>query len=324
MNMKKHLFTPFLIAASAVILLTACGSSSDDNGTGDGPDINIPNEDDSECCNAEEKFLAYAFLNNGFVKEITELRDTIADKYELKAYSANGKLHVGYNDLYFALIKISSQGYVRDFDISDITPVMTMTKMGMQHSTPTGTKAVIHDPTFPAVRRAWVSFLMSSNDGGFWELSYKASSQNQSISHPATKITVDALASGLAWLKSFKVGDNTYYLSLVNPNNFQTGINTIQAYVSKQSTDKTKPYLPADETFTIEITPTMPDMGDHSSPNNEPLTLQESGIYEGKLNLSMTGLWNIHLVVKDKDGNIVAGADNDTSGYSSLYWTITI
>ena len=27
---------------------------------------------------------------------------------------------------------------------------------------------------------------------------------------------------------------------------------------------------------------------------------------------------------KDKDGNIVAGADNDTSGYSSLYWTITI
>ena len=324
MNMKKHLFTPFLIAASAVILLTACGSSSDDNGTGDGPDIIIPNEDDSECCNAEEKFLAYAFLNNGFVKEITELRDTIADKYELKVYSANGKLHVGYNDLYFALIKISSQGYVRDFDISDITPVMTMTKMGMQHSTPTGTTAVIHDPTFPAVRRAWVSFLMSSNDGGFWELSYKASSQNQSISHPATEITVDALASGLAWLKSFKVGDNTYYLSLVNPNNFQTGINTIQAYVSKQSTDKTKPYLPADETFTIEITPTMPDMGDHSSPNNEPLTLQESGIYEGKLNLSMTGLWNIHLVVKDKDGNIVAGADNDTSGYSSLYWTITI
>ena len=324
MNMKKHLFTPFLIAASAVILLTACGSSSDDNGTGDGPDIIIPNEDDSECCNAEEKFLAYAFLNNGFVKEITELRDTIADKYELKTYSANGKLHVGYNDLYFALIKISSQGYVRDFDISDITPVMTMTKMGMQHSTPTGTTAVIHDPTFPAVRRAWVSFLMSSNDGGFWELSYKASSQNQSISHPATEITVEALASGLAWLKSFKVGDNTYYLSLVNPNNFQTGINTIQAYVSKQSTDKTKPYLPADETFTIEITPTMPDMGDHSSPNNEPLTLQESGIYEGKLNLSMTGLWNIHLVVKDKDGNIVAGADNDTSGYSSLYWTITI
>ena len=322
--MKKHLLNPFLLAVSAVILLTGCGSSSDDNGTGNGPDIIIPNEDDSECCNAEETFLAYAFLNNGFVKEITELRDTIADKYELKVYSAGGKLHVGYNDLYFALIKISSQGYVRDFNISDINPVMTMTKMGMQHSTPTATEAVLYDPTYPAVRRAWVSFLMSSNDSGFWELSYKASSQNQSITHSASIINVDDLASGLSWLKSFKVGDNTYYLSLVNPNNLQTGINTIQAYVSKQSADKTMPYLPADETFTIEITPTMPDMGDHSSPNNEPLILQESGIYEGKLNLSMTGLWNIHLVVKDKDGNIVAGADNDTSGYSSLYWTITI
>lgn len=318
--MKKQLFHLFSIALSATLLLTACGGSSDNGG----PDIIIPVEEDTECCNAEETFLAYAFLNNGFVKEIAELRDTIADKYELRAYSAGGKLHVGYNDLYFALIKISTQGYVRDFDVSDITPVMTMTQMGMKHSTPTGTVAQLYDPTFPAVRRAWVSFLMSSNDGGYWELSYKASSQQQSITHDATVINVNALASGLAWLKSFKVGDSTYYLSLVNPNNFQTGINTIQAYVSKQGTDKKKPYLPAEETFTIEITPTMPDMGDHSSPNNEPLLLQESGVYEGKLNLSMTGLWNIHLVVKDKDGNIVAGGDNDSSGYSSLYWTITI
>ena len=318
--MKKQLFNLFISAVTVTLLLTACGGSSD-NGT---PDIIIPGEEDSECCNAEETFLAYAFLNNGFVKEIVELRDTIADKYELRAYSAVGKLHVGYNDLYFALIKISTQGYVRDFEVSDITPVMTMTMMGMQHSTPTATEAVLYDQTFPAVRRAWVSFLMSSSDGGSWELSYKASSQQQSITHDATVINVDALASGLAWLKSFKAGDTTYYLSLVNPNNFQTGINTIQAYVSKQSTDKTKPYLTADETFTIEITPTMPDMGDHSSPNNEPLVKQESGVYEGKLNLSMTGLWNIHLVVKDKDGNIVAGGDNDSSGYSSLYWTITI
>lgn len=126
--MKKQLFNLFI--STVTLLITACGGSSD-NGTENGPDIIIPNEDDSECCNAEETFLAYAFLNNGFVKEITELRDTIADKYELKVYSAGGKLHVGYNDLYFALIKISSQGYVRDFNISDITPVMTMTKMGM-------------------------------------------------------------------------------------------------------------------------------------------------------------------------------------------------
>lgn len=322
--MKRQVFNSLIIAISSILFLTGCGSSNDEDIIGGGSDINIPNEEDSECCNAEEKFLAYAFLNNGFVKEIPELRDTIAGKYELKVYSAGGKLHVGYNDLYFALIKISSQGYVRDFDITGITPVMTMTKMGMQHSTPTATEAIIYDKSYPAVRRAWVSFLMSSSDGGFWELSYNASSQNLSTSHAATIIQVDALSSGLTWLKSFKSGNSTYYLSLVNPNNCQTGINTIQAYVSKQSTDKTKPYLTADETFTIEITPTMPDMGDHSSPNNEPLTLQESGIYEGKLNLSMTGLWNIHLVVKDKDGNIVAGADNDTSGYSSLYWTIAI
>ena len=102
--MKKQLFN-LLFISTVTLLITACGGSSD-NGT---PDIIIPGEEYSECCNAEETFLAYAFLNNGFVKEITELRDTIADKYELKVYSAGGKLHVGYNDLYFALIKISSQ-----------------------------------------------------------------------------------------------------------------------------------------------------------------------------------------------------------------------
>ena len=300
------------------LLFSSCGDDVQNNVV-----INIPDTDE-ECCNAEETFLAYSFLNNGYVKELTELRDTIDNKYVLKVYSAGGKLHVGYNDLFFALIKIATDGYVRDFQVNDIRPLMTMTAMGMQHSTPAETETTVYNETFPAVRHAWVSFLMSSGDNGYWELSYKAAWQQKKIEHTLTVIEVNALPAGQNWLKSFKKDDQTYYLTLVNPNTFQTGNNPIRAYVSKQSADKKVPYLTAEETFTIEITPTMPDMGDHSSPNNTPLIKQENGVYEGNLNLSMTGLWNIHLVVKDLDGNIVAGGDNDNSGYSSLYWSVTI
>ena len=176
------------------------------------------------------------------------------------------------------------------------------------------------------VFHAWLSFLMpSDNDkGNIWHLSFSARIKGTQTDFNTRQINVSSAPEGTAWLKSFKYKDHTYYLSLVNPTSLKTGINTLQAYVSLQGDDRTLPYLPAEERFTIEITPTMPEMGNHSSPNNEALQRQENGIYEGKLNLTMTGVWDIHLVVKDADGNTVAGADNNESGYSSLYWTVNI
>ena len=38
----------------------------------------------------------------------------------------------------------------------------------------------------------------------------------------------------------------------------------------------------------------------------------------------MTGLWRIHLTVRDSQGNVVAGGDNLSDGFSSLYWDVTI
>ena len=140
---KTHI--PYIITLLATALFWSC------NSTDDGPvPINIPKVDD-ECCSAEETFLAYSFLNNGYVREITSLRDTIDGKYAVSVYAANGKLHVGYNDLFFAVTKISNQGYVRDFSVTEITPLMTMTSMGMQHSTPAITESTLYDQTFPAV-----------------------------------------------------------------------------------------------------------------------------------------------------------------------------
>ena len=55
-----------------------------------------------------------------------------------------------------------------------------------------------------------------------------------------------------------------------------------------------------------------------------PLRRQADGSYAGIVNLTMTGLWRIHLTVRDSQGNVVAGGDNLSDGFSSLYWDVTI
>lgn len=135
---------------------------------------------------------------------------------------------------------------------------------------------------------------------------------------------MNPLGDGQAWVKSFKIGNDTYYISLVNPNEWVTGTNTIQAYVSKQGSDRTVHYGLAPETFTIDIDPRMPDMGNHTSEGNTSLTKQSDGSYQGTIGLTMTGLWRIHLTVKDSRGTVVAGGDDLSDGYSSLYFDVTI
>ena len=201
---------------------------------------------------------------------------------------------------------------------------MYMVKMNMSHSTPVGSSYEVFDETRPAIRRGWVSFLMNTSDAGSWTISYTADVLDVKVSVENAEIEVDALPDGQDWLKNFKVGDDTYFLSLVNPLDWATGTNTITAYVSKKSSPITTPYAVADETFTIEIDPRMPDMGNHTSPNNVALTKQADGSYQGSINLTMTGLWRIHLTVRDADGNVVAGGDDLSDGYSSLYWDVTL
>ena len=78
----KQTHIPYIISLFIAALFWSCSS------TEDGPvPITIPEVDD-ECCNAEETFLAYSFLNNGYVKEIVSLRDTIDNKYAVSVYAA--------------------------------------------------------------------------------------------------------------------------------------------------------------------------------------------------------------------------------------------
>ena len=308
-------------AAVVLVGLTSC-NSNDDFGS---QAIEIPGitiDGDIDCCSAEEALQVYKFLQT--VKIIPELSTTIDGKYDVFAYSKNGSFHTGYNEIFFVATKKKNGNYIKNFDVTNVTPLMLMVKMNMKHSTPVGPSVETFDETRLAVKRGLVSFLMNTSEAGSWTLGYNVSVLGSNGGIEAADIVVDALPEGQQWLKSFKVGDNTYYLSVVNPTDWQTGKNTITAYVSKKNTPATTPYGLAQEKFTIEIDPRMPDMGNHTSPDNVSLTKQADSSYQGTVNLTMTGRWRIHLTVKDSKGNVVAGGDDLSDGYSSLYWEVTI
>lgn len=299
MKNKNILFGLFL-----GLILSACSASDEV------VPINIPSGDDDVCCSQDDENNINQILAG--YKEVTGLSRQSAGSYTIKVYARTANLLVGYNDLYFTVEKTESGRHVKDFTVSDLSPLMDMGMM--KHSTPIANK-FDQIESFP-IYHTWVAPLMA----GEWTLSFSYRIKDLTGTFLGGTLAIEVAPSEQVWIKSFKWNDVTYYLTLASPQDLKTGINTVNAYISKKGDDATQPYLPASETFTIDIYPTMPDMGNHTSPNNESLTRQDDGSYQGKLNLTMTGVWDIHLNVKDATGNTVAGGEE----LSDLYWTISI
>jgi hypothetical protein len=316
---KTNLFKTTIAGLVLGTTLTACSSAVDDN-----DDIPINYVEDEECCSLDEEEQTLLYIRN--LKEIPLESNLDVDRFRVKLYTDGSDLHAGYNEVYFTVEKPVTGRHVKDVEFYDITPLMTMGKMNnMQHSTPVGTPKRI--TSWIPVFRTWVAFLMPTDveNQNSWELNFGYRIQEQEGSFSIPNLVVAAQSEGTVTLKSFKVGDKTYFATLANSGSLKTGINSVTAYVSEKADPITNAYPAAEQKFTIEVAPTMPDMGNHTSPDNVPLTYNESkGAYTGSINLTMTGQWNIHLVVKDEEGNIVAGDTNDDSGYSNLYWSVSI
>ena len=76
--------------------------------------------------------------------------------------------------------------------------------------------------------------------------------------------------------------------------------------------------------YTIEIDPRIPEMDNHTSPNNVNLTYNStSGIYKGKLNLTMTGSRKVNLIIRDA-GNLVLKGNSITGSITlaSVYFEL--
>lgn len=304
--LNRVLFLSFLF-----MTLSAC-NDNDDLLDELGQEILIT--DDVDCCSAEEALAVFNFLHT--LKEVPSLSQTVADKFTLHVYTTTGTLHSGYNDLYFAVTKNVSNNYVKDIEITSFTPLMTMSS-GMVHSTPLSRTIKLFDYGVLAVRHGWVSFVMNTSANGSWNVDFDVRAVS-STEHVSLPVTVDALADGQKWITQFKVGDQAYHISLVNPLDWKVGSNNVSAYITEVSSDKKNPYNPTSQRFSVAITPTMPDMGYHSAPEGKSLVSDGTGLYKGVVNFTMSGPWRLHLSVYDADGNLVAGGDDADHGFSSL------
>ena len=112
------------------IVFSACSASNEE------VPINIPSEDDDVCCSQDDENNIKLILAG--LKEVTGLSRQSVEGYTLKVYARTANLHVGYNDLYFAVEKTESGRHIKDFEVTALSPLMDMGMM--VHSTPIADK----------------------------------------------------------------------------------------------------------------------------------------------------------------------------------------
>ncbi|MDR0542448.1 MAG: FixH family protein [Dysgonamonadaceae bacterium] len=120
------------------------------------------------------------------------------------------------------------------------------------------------------------------------------------------------------WVRTVYSANKTFYVFFLSPKMLEDGINNLQAVIYLENMKTVTGYR-------IEIDPRMPDMENHSSPNNKPLEWNAGkNIYEGVLNLTMTGWWRLNLKVYDENNSLIGGSKVDGQSSSMLYWDVDI
>ena len=217
---------------------------------------------------------------------------------------------VGYNNLTVVVYdSLNLKEKITDAHIH-FMPVMTMGMgaMKMQHACPIeNPDETAKDGVFPGA----IAFIMATETDGSWKLGVQVHNHKYDKEGEAEfDITVDNPATSVLSVFTSQSADSSkLILSLVQPTTPKVGMNDIEFTIHKK-VDMMN--FPADDSYTIEITPEMPSMG-HGSPNNVNPVSSGNGHYKGKVNFTMTGEWKVNVLVK-KDGNTVS---------KNAYFTIT-
>jgi hypothetical protein len=243
-------------------------------------------------------------------KEITNTTHTI----ELYKYMTN--LEQGYNEIALKIKDNATNQYIKNASVSWM-PLMHMTMM--THSCPKSPVTKIS--TDGSVYEGYIVFTMAQNATEYWDL--KIDYTINGTAYSMTSI-IDVPASTKQRVTTFTGSDNVkYVVAYADPHHPKVGINDMVAGVWKMQDMMTFPVV---DNFKLKIDPRMPSMGNHGSPNNVDLTQIKTGeLYNGKLSLTMTGLWRINLQLMNASGTVLKGetiVDGDPLSLSSIYFEI--
>lgn len=245
---------------------------------------------------------------------LTKINELTNATHTIELYSEKGSFTQGYNDIKLRIKENSSGNYIKNATVN-WKPLMHMTSM--THSCPTS--LVTKESSEKTLFEGYIMFQMPSNNPNYWDLqiNYTINGTDYTMT---SEITV--LSSAKRVVNSFTGSDGkNYLLTYIEPIQPKVAINELKIGVWEV---KGMMSYPIADGLTVKIDPRMPSMGNHSSPNNVDATQNSLGsLYEGKLSLTMTGLWKINLQLAKADGTILKGESiTDTNELSSIFFEI--
>ena len=245
---------------------------------------------------------------------LTKFKEISNTTHTIELYKHMGGLEQGFNEIALKIKDKTSNQYITNATVSWM-PLMHMTMM--THSCPKS--SVTKMSTDGAVYEGYIVFQMAQNATEYWDLKI-----DYTINGTAYTVTsvIDVPASVKQRVTTFTGSDNVKYIAAyVDPHHPKVGINDMVAGVWKMQDMMTFPVV---DNFKLKIDPRMPSMGNHSSPNNVDLTQTTAGdLYNGKLSLTMTGLWKINLQLVNASGTVLKGETiTDAVSASSIYFEI--
>lgn len=201
------------------------------------------------------------------------------------ALYAIDSLKTGYNKFFVVLYDSATGTLISNAHVS-LMPMMDMGTMthSAPYENPQSETAV--EGKYPCA----VVFIMPSASMMPWTL--KVTVHNHSVpGEPEGTATFNFnVADNPTKYKSILTGDSTrLYLSYVQPRNPVVGINDFEFTLHKKASMMS---FPPDSSYTCTIYPWMPSMG-HGSPNNVDPVHVGMGHYNGDVNFTMTGDWQI-------------------------------
>lgn len=232
--------------------------------------------------------------------------------HTLAVFTQDGKFTEGYNKVYLQL-KDSENEYVSNATFN-WKPMMHMTNM--MHSGPHSTIGKVQGKQ--TLYEAYVVFQMAGNNSEYWELKFNYTLNG--VDYEMVE-SIDVMPSCKRRVVSFMGSDNQkYILAYMEPSSPKVAVNDMFAGVFKMESMMDFPMV---NQFKVKIDPRMPGMGNHGSPNNEDLTQNSQGLYQGKLSLTMSGYWKINLMLENQNGEILKGEPvTDSNQSSSIYFEI--
>ncbi len=241
-----------------------------------------------------------------------ELITSVKNKsHTVDLYSVSGKLTTGYNELFF-LIRNANESAVANNITAKWTPLMKTD--GSEHSCVASQVAALKGTS--SLFSGFIIFPMA----GDWELpiSYQIGGANYTATG---KTAVQAAPARV--VESFSGTDGQeYILTMLDPLKPVKGSNSMSALLYRMK--PASGFEPVDG-YTIKIDPRMPAMSNnHGSPNNVDLTFKD-GVYEGTVNLTMTGYWKINLQIANEKGEVIKGEPvTGSNPGSSIYFEIEL